>query len=93
MIGLRNANPVTGRWQGTFRTFVYLDGVNLYIRALKGTPYKRLDIEAMSRAVLPSTCAIERINYYTANISGRVDPDYDGSCGFNRLPSSRAIGL
>ena len=56
------------------RTFVYLDGVNLYFHALKGTPHKRLDIEAMSRAVLAATCAIERINYYTAHISGRLDP-------------------
>jgi hypothetical protein len=57
------------------RTIVYIDGFNLYFRALKGTPHKWLDIEAMSRAVLPSTCVIERINYYTAHISGRVDPE------------------
>lgn len=55
------------------RTIVYIDGFNLYYRALKGTPHKWLDIEAMSRAALPHTCAIERINYYTAHISGRVD--------------------
>ena len=57
------------------RTIVYIDGFNLYFRALKGTPHKWLDIEAMSHAVLPSACAIERINYYTAHISGRVDPE------------------
>lgn len=56
------------------RTIVYIDGFNLYYRALKGTPHKWLDIEAMSRAALPHTCAIERVNYYTAHISGRVDP-------------------
>jgi hypothetical protein len=55
------------------RTIVYIDGFNLYYRVLKGTPHKWLDIEAMSRAVLPHTCAIERINYYTARVSGRVD--------------------
>jgi len=27
----------------------------------------------MSRAALPHTCVIERVNYYTAHISGRVD--------------------
>ena len=32
------------------RTIVYIDGFNLYYRALKGTPDKWLDIEAMSRA-------------------------------------------
>ncbi len=57
------------------RTIVYIDGFNLYFRALKGTSHKWLDIEAMSRAALPATCTIERVNYYTAHISGRVDPD------------------
>ena len=46
------------------RTIVYIDGFNLYYRALKGTPHKWLDIEAMSRAALPSICTIERVNYY-----------------------------
>ena len=55
------------------RTIVYIDGFNLYHRALKGTPHKWLDIEAMSRAALPHSCTIERVNYYTAHISGRVD--------------------
>ena len=55
------------------RTIVYIDGFNLYYRALKGTPHKWLDIEAMSRAVLPHRCDIQRVNYYTAHISGRVD--------------------
>jgi hypothetical protein len=56
------------------RTIVYIDGFNLYYRALKGTAHKWLNIEAMSRAALPKTCVIERVNYYTAHISGRVDP-------------------
>ena len=56
------------------RTIVYIDGFNLYYRALKGTPRKWLDIAAMSQAVLPSSQTITRINYYTAHISGRVDP-------------------
>jgi hypothetical protein len=56
------------------RTTVYIDGFNLYYRALKGTRHKWLDIAAMSAAALPSNCQIERINYYTAHISGRVDP-------------------
>ena len=56
------------------RTIVYIDGFNLYYRALKGTPHKWLDIAAMSRAVLPSTCTVTRVNYYTARVSGRTDP-------------------
>jgi hypothetical protein len=38
------------------RTIVYIDGFNLYYRALKGTSHKWLDIEAMSRAALPQSC-------------------------------------
>jgi len=57
------------------RTIVYIDGFNLYYRALRGTSHKWLDIAAMSRAALPASCQIEAIKYYTAHISGRVDPD------------------
>jgi hypothetical protein len=56
------------------RTIVYIDGFNLYYRALKGTAHKWLDLVAMSQAALPSGCIIERVNYYTARISGRTDP-------------------
>ncbi len=56
------------------RTIVYIDGFNLYYRALKGTPHKWLDLVAMSQAALPAGCVIERVNYYTARISGRTDP-------------------
>ena len=55
------------------RTIVYIDGFNLYYPALKGTAHKWLDIAAMSRAALPHACTIERVDYYTAHISGRVD--------------------
>lgn len=56
------------------RTIVYIDGFNLYYRALKGTAHKWLDIVALSQAVLPKTCQIVGVNYYTAHVSGRVDP-------------------
>lgn len=62
-----SGHPVT-------RTIVYIDGFNLYYRALKGTPNKWLDIAAMCRAVLPASCAVTGINYYTAHVSGRTDP-------------------
>jgi hypothetical protein len=57
------------------RTFVYIDGFNLYYRALKGTRHKWLDIVALSRAVLPGVCQVVRVNYYTARVSGRTNPD------------------
>jgi hypothetical protein len=60
------------------RTIVYIDGFNLYYRALKGTAHKWLDIAAMSATVLPSGHQILAINYYTARVSGRVDPAAPG---------------
>jgi hypothetical protein len=60
------------------RTIVYIDGFNLYYRALKGTAHKWLDIAAMSATVLPSGHQIQAINYYTARVSGRVDPAAPG---------------
>src|SRR5271165_304286 len=36
------------------RTIVYIDGFNLYYRALKGTAHKWLDIASMSAACLPT---------------------------------------
>ena len=57
------------------RTFVYVDGFNLYYRALKGTPHKWLDLLALSSDLLPAGSTVERINYYTAVVSGRRDAD------------------
>lgn len=56
------------------RTIVYIDGFNLYYRALRGTRHKWLDIAALSATVLPVGCEIAAVNYYTAHVSGRVDP-------------------
>ena len=56
------------------RTFVYVDGFNLYHRALKDTPYKWLDPAALARRLLPND-EIRRIRYFTARVSPRVtDP-------------------
>jgi len=56
-------------------TFVYVDGFNLYYGAVRGTPYKWLDIDTMCRLLLPKH-KILRIKYFTARVSGRPgDPD------------------
>lgn len=52
------------------RTNVYIDGFNLFYGALKGSPYKWLDLEALSRQLLPKD-NINRIRYFTAKVSGR----------------------
>ena len=56
------------------RIIVYIDGFNLYYRALKGTMHKWLDVEALCRATLPAGVQIVSINYYTARVSGLIDP-------------------
>lgn len=60
------------------RTIVYIDGFNLYYRALRGTTHKWLNVAALSEAALPATCQIKRVNYYTARVSGRTDPTAPG---------------
>jgi hypothetical protein len=57
------------------RTFVYADGFNLYYRALKGSPYKWLDLKSLSAKLLQSHNRIVEIKYFTAIVSGMFDPD------------------
>lgn len=48
-------------------TNVYVDGFNLYYGAVRNTPYKWLDIKALSLKLLP-TLQINRIRYFTARV-------------------------
>lgn len=58
------------------RVRVYVDGFNLYYRALKRTPYKWLNLLALSRDLLSPSDVIEQISYFTARISPRAgNPD------------------
>jgi len=59
----------------TVRTAVYVDGFNLYYRALKNTRYKWLDLQKLSRQILAPSHDIVAIKYFTADISGQLDPD------------------
>lgn len=57
------------------RTFVYVDGFNLYHRALRNTPYRWLDLAKLFKLLLPHD-QVHRIHYYTARIAARPgDPD------------------
>jgi len=57
------------------RTSVYIDGFNLYYRALKNTPYRWLDVARMCQLILPRY-EIDRILYFTARITPLPrDPD------------------
>ena len=51
------------------RTYVYIDGFNLYYGALKGTPYKWLDLKSLAQKILQPQNKILSIKYFTALVS------------------------
>ena len=55
------------------KTRVYVDGFNLYYGAVKQTQFKWLDPVRLSRLLLPTTCTIDKLLYFTARVSGKVD--------------------
>jgi uncharacterized LabA/DUF88 family protein len=57
------------------KTYVYVDGFNLYYGAGKATPYKWLDIHKLCQLLLPHN-QILKIKYFTALVTARPgDPD------------------
>jgi len=56
------------------KAFAYIDGFNLYYRAVKGTSYKWLNLRQMCEMLVPEY-SIEQIKYFTAPVSGKEDPD------------------
>ncbi len=51
------------------RTFIYIDGFNLYYGSVKGTPFKWLDLKKFLQIVLHSKHSILSIKYFTALVS------------------------
>ena len=51
-------------------TNVYIDGFNLYYRALKDTPYRWLDLRKLAETVFPQD-DIHRVCYFTARLDAR----------------------
>lgn len=58
-----------------YRTYIYIDGFNFYYRVVKRTPYKWLDLKAMFTNLLDPQNNIVKIKYFTAIVSGKIDPD------------------
>ena len=56
------------------RTYVYVDGFNLYYRALRKTSFKWLNLLALSQALFGPEHEITLIRYFTAPVSGKFDP-------------------
>lgn len=58
------------------RVYVYVDGFNLYYRALKDTPHKWLNLDALATRLLKPGDTVEKVRYFTARVSPRAgDPD------------------
>ena len=57
------------------RTYIYVDGFNLYYGAVKDTPYKWLDLKTLFQYRLDPKHDIQAIKYFTALVSGKRDPD------------------
>ena len=56
------------------RTYVYVDGFNLYYGTVRRTQFKWLDPVKLAYQVLPPDHAVERLRYFTARVSGAKDP-------------------
>src|SRR5262249_37709402 len=56
-------------------TIVYIDGFNLYYRLLKSRPaIKWVNPVALAKRLLPKN-KVTQVRYFTARVSGRLDPD------------------
>ena len=56
--------------EAELRTRLYIDGFNLYYRALKDTPFRWLDLCRLADALFPRD-SISRANYFTARVDAR----------------------
>lgn len=57
------------------RTHIYIDGFNFYYGAVKDTSYKWLNFKRLFEQLLDTSHQIQRIKYFTAIVTGKIDPD------------------
>jgi uncharacterized LabA/DUF88 family protein len=57
------------------RTYIYVDGFNFYYGAVKGTDYKWLNFKELFIKLLAPENIIVSIKYFTAIVTGKIDPD------------------
>ena len=57
------------------RTSIYIDGFNFYYGAVKGTAFKWLDFKSLFQKILDPKNQINTIKYFTAEVTGKIDPD------------------
>jgi hypothetical protein len=58
------------------RTIVYVDGFNFYYGAVRGTPFKWLNLERLFDLLRPHDTVV-KIQYFTALIDGRTRPNQE----------------
>jgi len=56
------------------KTYIYIDGFNLYYGALKNTPYRWRNLKSLFEKLLGDEHKIEAIKYFTAIVSEKNDP-------------------
>jgi hypothetical protein len=56
------------------KTNFYVDGFNLYYRALQHSPYRWLDLRALFVQLFPDNPA-NKIRYFTSHVSGSANPE------------------
>jgi NYN domain len=56
------------------KTYVYVDGFNLYHGAVEGTPHRWLDLRALAQKMLPRD-DIACVKYFTSKVSSRKKGD------------------
>lgn len=72
------------------KTYAYIDGFNLYFGALKGTPYRWLDVAKMCERLLRKD-DVTRVRYFTARVKTR--PHTNSAKQFRRpTPNTSAKG-
>jgi len=57
------------------RTHIYIDGFNFYYGAVRDTPYKWLNFKRLFEQLLDPSHQIQCIKYFTAIVTGKIDPD------------------
>jgi hypothetical protein len=73
------ALPISATLFSAMRMIAYIDGFNLYYRALKANPgLKWLNLEAFVRRFMRSDDTLEAVKYFTARVSGLEDPGSPG---------------
>lgn len=62
-------------FQAGLKTIAYIDGFNLYHRALQDTPYRWCNPKALLEKVVGHGAVFAAAKYYTARVSAKIDPD------------------